>query len=108
MSQEAPLDYTPVWDYRVSSPCMGKRRVFKVFLYLVGIFVTECSLLGISFTVFGTAPSRFNCITTLIVFSTLGGSLIYFFRKQYKARCLPWLQYLWWILGATIGTIIAF
>jgi len=107
VSQEAPLDYTPLWEYSASPPRMGKRRVFKVVLYLVGIFVAESSLLGISFTVFGTATSRFNCITTLIVFSTLGGSLIYFFRTQYKARCLPWVQYLWWILGATIGAVMA-
>ncbi len=87
---------------------MAVRRLFKVLLYLVGIFVAECSLLGISFALFGTAASRFNWITFLIAFSTLSASLIYFFRTQIKSRCLPWLHYLFWILGATIGAIILF
>ena len=106
MSQKTPLEHIPLWEYRVPPPKMTARRAFKVLLYLVGLFVAECSLLGISFTVFGTAVSRFNCISALIVFGTFGGSLIYFFRTKYNARCLSGLQYLWLILGATIGAII--
>ncbi len=112
MANKLPDGNLPLWEYTVPSPPTGMRRVFKILLYLIGIFVAECMLLGISFTIFGTtfgtSISRFNCISVIIAFGTLSGSLIYFFRTQYKAPCLPWLQYLWWIIGTTTGAIIAF
>src|SRR5450631_2643483 len=106
MSQRSPFDYTPAWEDTAPYPQLGMRRIFKVSLYLAGIFIAECSLLGISFTVFGTTASRFTWIAMVVALGTFGGSLIYFFRTRLNARCLPWLQYLWWILGATIGAIV--
>ncbi len=112
MSQETLRDNSPLWEYRVPSHRMRRRGIFRLLLYLVGIVTAECSLLAISFSIFGptfsTETSRFNCVVTFIAFGTLGGSLIYFFRMRLNTRCLPWLQYLWWILGATIGAFLAF
>ena len=107
MSQQQQIEFTPQWEYTSPSSKGGKRRIFKVVLYIVGIFIAECSLLSISFTIFGPT-SNLNWMTFFIAFGTLGGSLIFFFRKKYKAPCLPWMGYVWWIFGATIGAIMAF
>ncbi len=82
------------------------RRIFRVFLYFMGAFLAEFGLLGAAVSLPGSSDQAVY-IALVIGIVALIGSLIYFFQGRFKTRCLPWLQYLWWILGATIGWIMA-
>jgi hypothetical protein len=98
----------PTWTAQagyVPSSSMLLRRIFKVFLYFVGIFLSGFGFLGATLT-FPGSSNRVGYIALVIGIIAFIGSLIYFFLKRFKAPCLPWLHYLWWILGATIGSIV--
>ncbi len=98
----------PSWTAQmgyVPSPSMTLRRIFKVFIYFVGVFLAGFGLLGAALSLPGSS-NRTAYIALVIGIIGFIGSLIYFFLKRFKTRCLPWLHYLWWILGATIGSMM--
>ena len=76
-----------------------------MLLYFVGVFLAEFGLLGTVASLPGIS-NRAVDITLVVGIISFIGSLIYFFRIRFKVHCLSWLQYLWWILGATILSFI--
>gem|GEM_PF-2878402 len=103
------MSQPPSWSAQAGyapPPTMTVRRIFKIFLYFVGVFLAEFGLLGAALSIPGST-NRTGDIAFFVGIAALIASLIYFFRTRFKARCLPWLQYLWWIVGVTIGGILA-
>jgi hypothetical protein len=106
VSQQPP--WSPQADYVLSSR-MGIRRAFKVSLYFVGVFLAALGILGVIATILEAVGNNSRSGYIVLFFEAIGliVSLVFFFRKRYKAPCLRWPQYLWWILGATGGAIMA-
>ena len=103
------MSQPPSWSAQAGyapPPTTTVCRIFKIFLYFVGVFLAEFGLLGTPLSLPG-ATNRTGDIAFFVGIAALIASLIYFFRTRFKARCLPWLQYLWWIVGATIGGSLA-
>src|SRR5260221_418247 len=88
---------------------MSIRRTFKVLLYLVGVFFAAFGILGVIATILGAVGDNSRPGYFILFFEAIAiiVSMLFFFRRRYKAPCLRWSQYLWWILGATGGAIMA-
>ena len=88
---------------------MSIRRTFKVLLYLVGVFFAAFGILGVIATILGAVGDNSRPGYFILFFEAIAiiVSMLFFFRRRYKAPCLRWSQYLWWILGATGGLPLA-
>ncbi len=103
------MSKTPAWSIHANHiihPKMVVRRIFTILLYFVGVFIADFGILGTAASIpgFDSKEVYITLAAGIVVFI---GSLIVFFRIRFKIPCLPWLQYLWWMIGATIGVIIA-
>jgi zinc-ribbon domain len=80
-------------------------RVVRSILYFLAVFVAGFGLFG-SFISFGNA----QLMAGLGIFFWLGlivASVVIFFRVQHRIPRMRWVQFIWWILGATVGAIMA-
>jgi hypothetical protein len=99
----------PAWSTYVSYityPRTIVRRIFTILLYFVGVFIAGFGLLATAISIPGFNDQDVY-ITLAVWIVAFIGSLFVFFRIRFKIPCLSWLQYLWWILGATMGIITA-
>lgn len=81
------------------------KRLLRIVLYCVGIFVAELGIFGIGLYAFNDS-SPMECIGGFLGLALAGIGLLVFFRQGYHRHGLHWTQYLWWILGTTAGGFI--
>lgn len=82
-------------------------KVIRGILYFIAAPIAAFGLIGTFNAIFGTS----NLFEGLAIFFGLGllvGSVVIFLRLRDRASRLRWSQFIWSILGATIGMVMAF
>jgi hypothetical protein len=79
--------------------------VFRVVLYLFGVFVTEFGIFGIALYGFNSS-ALIECSDAFLGLAAAVVGLWFFFRRGYHLYSLHWVQYVWWLLGLTASGII--
>ena len=90
---------------KLHSPKTVGRIILKIVLYFIGAFIAEFGFLGGALLASGSS-TPVGCIVFSSGIVALIGSIFVFFVRGYYIHCLPRLQYLWWILGASIADLI--
>jgi hypothetical protein len=109
MNQQRPWPGQPQSQHpqKMPPPKTTAWIVLKILFYFIGTAIAEFGLLGGTLSI--TASSvPFGCFAFSIGVLALVGNTFIFFRKSYYMHCLPGLQYLWWFLGMTFATLLAF
>jgi hypothetical protein len=101
------MNQQPPHSQKLSPPRTNGRIFIKIVLYFVGFAIAWFGFFGGIVTATGSS-SPIGCFAFSFSLLALIASLFIFFQKKYYLHCLPWLQYLWWVLGITVGSIIVF
>jgi hypothetical protein len=98
------------YSYSVFLLKIGIRKIFKVFLYFIGIAIVEFGLLGFAFSVNvdKTLQAHFAGIAVLLGFLICITSIFVFFRWYYWISPLHLGRYFLWIIGATVGAFAVY
>src|SRR5947209_5702167 len=94
-------------DKLSSHPRITVLRVIRGILYFIAAPIAAFGLIGIFNALLGTS----HLFEGLAIFFGLGllvGSVVIFLRMRYRAPRLRWSQFIWTILGATVGLVMAF
>jgi len=89
-----------------SHPRITVLRVIRSILYFIAAPIAAFGLIGTFNALFGTS----NLFEGLAIFFGLGllvGSVVIFLRMRDRAPRLRWSQFIWSILGATVGMVMA-
>jgi hypothetical protein len=78
-------------------------RVIRSFLYFIATLIAAFGLAG-AFSGFGVRAGYLGIFFGL---GLLVGSVFIFVRTRHRFQHLNWSQYIWWILGATVGIFMA-
>ena len=97
----------PPYSSKMSLPRTFGRVTLKITLFFIGALIAELSLLGGTGEAAG-ANSAIACFIFPAGIIALIGSIFVFFNKGYYLHCLPKLQYLYWLLGATLAFLVLF
>lgn len=113
MNQRPPwfAQQQPQYSHKMPLPRTTARIVFKITLYFVGAIIAEFGLLAVAVSVPGSNKNLAAGIVGGTLFIGLGAAAIsisMFFLKRYHIHCLAGVQYLWWVLGTTIASLMAF
>ncbi len=112
--QPAPPEYISEYDTQSqeflyqklsSRPRITVLRVVRSILYFLAVCVAGFGLFG-AFISFENSQR----MAGLGIFFWLGlivASVVIFIRVRYRAPRLRWSRFIWWILGATVGAIMA-
>lgn len=90
-----------------SRPRITVLRVIKGILYFIAAPIASFGLIMIFNGLFGTG----NLFEGLAIFFALGllvGDVVIFLRIRHRVPRLRWSQFIWSILGATVGMVMAF
>src|SRR5579864_4299241 len=109
------MSQQPHWSQQVDygAPSrMSLRRAFKVIIFSVGTLIVLLFLFAgsLPILVIRTSPANvqgrtiaiFVCLIVLVI------SIFLFIRSRHSMDSLRWRQYIWWLLGATLGGFLAF
>src|SRR5947209_19031563 len=89
-----------------SHPRITVLRVIRSILYFIAAPIAAFGLIGTFNALFGTS----NLFEGLAIFFGLGllvGSVVIFLRMRYRVPQLRLAQFIWSILGATVGWVMA-
>ena len=94
-------------DKLSSHPRITVLRIIRWILYFIAAPIAAFGLIGIFNALFGTS----RLYEGLAIFFGLGllvGSVVIFLRMRYRFSRLRLSQFIWSILGATVGMVMAF
>jgi hypothetical protein len=94
-------------DKLYSRPRITVLRVIRGILYFIAAPIAAFGLIGTFNAIFGTS-NRFEGLAIFFGLGLLVGSVVIFLRMRYRAPRLRWSQFIWSILGATVGLVMAF
>jgi hypothetical protein len=80
-------------------------RVIRVILYFIAALISAFGLI-VSFVAFGSSV-RVGALAFFFGFGLLVSSVVIFMRTRHRIQRLKWSQCIWWLLGATVGLIMA-
>lgn len=80
-------------------------RICRVGIYLIGVFVAEFGIFGIALYGFNSS-AVIECGAPSLGLVGAGAGLFFFFHQGYHLYGLRWVQYVWWLLGVTIGGLL--
>src|SRR5947208_88749 len=102
-----PAQPQPQYSPKMPLPSTNARILVKILLYLVGTAIAWFGFFaGALVATSSNGPFGYSALSFSLL--ALAGSIFIFFQKKYYIHCLPGLQYLWWILGATAISFAAF
>lgn len=90
-----------------SRPSVTVLRVIRSILYFVAASIAAIGLIGTFTTLFGSG-NRSEGLALFFGFGLLVASVVIFHRMRYRVLRLRWPQFIWSILGATVGMFMAF
>ena len=102
-SQVDPFSYHQKLSPR---PSVTFLRVVRSILYFIAALLAAFGLIAIMNGLFGTG-TRAEGLAIFFGLGLLVASVVFFLRMRYRVPRLRWPQFLWSLLGATVGLFMA-